>query len=133
MKRVVIDTLRSLGASVEDAGAEGEEPVDYPDYAAVVARAVGTQRVDFGVLVCGTGIGMSIAANKVPGVRAALVRDARDAEMSRRHNDANVLVLGAEGADSERVREIVHTWWQTDFEGGRHARRIAKIDDMERS
>jgi RpiB/LacA/LacB family sugar-phosphate isomerase len=84
------------------------------------------------VLVCGTGIGMSIAANKIPGVRAALVRDVRDAEMSRLHNDSNVLVLGADGADPAQVREIVRTWCSTAFEGGRHTRRIDKISNLER-
>lgn len=129
---MVIEALAELGVNVEDAGPEGEASVDYPDYAAAVGRAVSSGRADCGILVCGTGIGMSIAANKISGVRAALVRDVRDAEMSRLHNDANVLVLGAEGAEPERVREIVRAWWKTSFEGGRHARRISKISDLER-
>jgi RpiB/LacA/LacB family sugar-phosphate isomerase len=132
VKRLVIETLRDLGVQVEDAGPSGDESVDYPDYAATVARAVGSGRADCGVLVCGTGIGMSIAANKIPGVRAALVRDVHDAEMSRLHNDSNVLVLGADSAEPEQVRQIVRAWCLTEFEGGRHARRVEKISDLER-
>ena len=132
MKRIVIEALEELGVAVEDAGPASEASVDYPDYAAVVGRAVGSGRASAGVLVCGTGIGMSIAANKISGVRAALVRDVHYAEMSRLHNDANVLVLGADGADPQQIRQIVRTWWTTGFEGGRHAGRVAKISDLER-
>ena len=132
VKRVVVDTLAALGVRVKDLGPSDETSVDYPDYAARVARSVGKGSAERGVLICGTGIGMSIAANKVEGVRAALVRDAHDAEMSRLHNDANVLVLGADKVEPERIREIVEIWWKTQFEGGRHARRIEKITDIER-
>jgi ribose 5-phosphate isomerase B len=107
--------------------------VDYPDFAALVGGAVAGGRADRGILVCGTGIGMSIAANKIDGVRAALVRDAADAKLSRQHNDANVLVLGADRADAAAIREMVRAWWTTDFEGGRHARRVEKITAMERA
>jgi ribose 5-phosphate isomerase B len=117
---------------VRDIGPHAEDSVDYPDFAALVARPVGAGEAERGVLVCGSGIGMSIAANKVAGVRAALVRDVNDARMSRLHNDSNVLVLGGDGADPDRVREIVRTWWQTEFEGGRHARRIEKITGLEK-
>ena len=133
VKRVVVEALERLGVQVRDAGPHNEDAVDYPDFAALVAGAVGAGEAERGVLVCGSGIGMSIAANKVSGVRAALVRDVNDARMSRLHNDSNVLVLGAEGADPDRVREIVRTWWQTEFEGGRHARRIEKIATIEKS
>jgi ribose 5-phosphate isomerase B len=132
VKRVVVETLENLGVRVQDLGTTGEDSVDYPDFALRVAETVGAGNTQRGVLVCGTGIGMSIAANKVDGVRAALVRDERGAEMSRLHNDANVLVLGADGASPERVRGIVEVWWRTRFEGGRHARRISKITEIER-
>jgi ribose 5-phosphate isomerase B len=132
VKRVVVETLARLGVRAEDVGPHDDGSVDYPDFAALVAGAVGSGKAERGVLVCGSGIGMSIAANKVAGVRAALVRDVNDARMSRLHNDSNVLVLGGEGADLDRVREIVRTWWQTEFEGGRHVRRIEKISGMER-
>ena len=115
-----------------DIGPHDEVSVDYPDFAALVAGPVGTGEAQRGVLVCGSGIGMSIAANKVAGVRAALVRDVNDARMSRLHNDSNVLVLGGEDAEPDRIREIVRTWWTTAFEGGRHARRIEKIAGMEK-
>jgi ribose 5-phosphate isomerase B len=132
-KRVVIETLRDLGVHVDDVGTYSGDSVDYPDFAAMVGEPVGAGRVDRGVLVCGSGIGMSIAANKIAGVRAALVRDVEDARLSRLHNDANVLVLGGDRADPEAVRQIVRTWWTTDFEGGRHARRVSKIAELERS
>ena len=124
--------MRALGAHVEDAGAHSEESVDYPDFAAVVGRAVGAGKADRGFLVCGTGIGMSIAANKITGVRAALVHDAAEAKLSRQHNDANVLVIGGDRARPDAVREIVTAWWTSAFEGGRHERRVAKITEMER-
>jgi ribose 5-phosphate isomerase B len=124
--------LRELGVRVDDVGANSEASVDYPDFAALVGRAVGIGSADRGVLVCGTGIGMSIAANKIEGVRAALVRDAADARLSRQHNDANVLVLGADRSDAASIRAIVRAWWETDFEGGRHSRRVSKISGMER-
>jgi len=133
VKRAVVETLTELGVPVQDLGPADETSVDYPDYALKVAEAVGSGGAQRGVLVCGSGIGMSIAANKVRGVRAALVRDARDAEMSRLHNDANVLVLGADGAQLDRIREIVKVWWRTAFEGGRHTRRVEKIADIERA
>ena len=132
VKGVVVETLESHGLRVEDVGTHGEDSVDYPDFAEPVARAVSSGRADRGVLVCGTGIGMSIAANKVPGVRAALVQDVKNAQLSRLHNDANVLVLSGEGLRPESVREIVTTWLSARFEGGRHQRRLTKISRLER-
>jgi ribose 5-phosphate isomerase B len=128
-----VETLRALGVRVEDAGPHSEESVDYPDFAALVGTAVGAGKVDRGFLVCGTGIGMSIAANKIAGVRAALVHDAAEAKLSRQHNDANVLVIGGDRVRPEDVRAIVTTWWTSEFEGGRHARRVEKISDIERA
>jgi ribose 5-phosphate isomerase B len=133
VKRVVIDALIEIGIDVEDAGAHDDTAVDYPDIAALVGAAVARGRCDRGVLICGTGIGMSIAANKIAGVRAALVRDPQDARMSRLHNDANVLVLGGNDADPARVQDIVRVWWRAGFEGGRHAARVKKISDLERA
>jgi ribose 5-phosphate isomerase B len=130
---LIIEALRALGARVEDVGAHSEESVDYPDIAARVGEAVRAGRVDRGFLVCGTGIGMSIAANKIAGVRAALVHDAEEAKLSRQHNDANVLVIGGDRVRADDVREIVTAWWKSEFEGGRHARRVSKISDLERA
>lgn len=131
LKRAVVEALRSSGADVEDVGAYDDRPVDYPDYAEPVARAVSAGTAERGVLVCGSGVGMSIAANKFAGVRAALVQDVDGARMSRRHNDANVLVLGASKVAVDAVGEIVKAWMETDFEGGRHEARIAKIKRWE--
>jgi ribose 5-phosphate isomerase B len=126
-KRRIVSLLQQLGHEVLDKGAEGPESVDYPDFAFQVARAVGEKEVDRGILICGTGIGMCIAANKVPGVRAAPCHDSITAEMSRRHNDANVLCLSADLLGDELIDRMVRIWLETDFEGGRHARRVEKI------
>lgn len=131
MKKAVVEALEAAGARVEDVGPHDEGSVDYPDYAERVARAVSTGEAARGVLVCGSGIGMSIAANKVSGVRAALVQDADGARMSRLHNDANVLCLGATRVDAAAVSEIVQTWMATEFEGGRHQQRVDKITRIE--
>ena len=126
-KRIVADTLREMGIAVEDVGAYDEQSVDYPDFAEIVARAVAADRTTRGVLVCGSGIGMSIAANKVAGIRAALVHEVEAARMSRLHNDANVLVLAGGRSEPRKTREIVEVWMRTGFEGGRHQRRVDKI------
>lgn len=122
--------LEAAGHEVVDVGAHGSESVDYPDIAADVARQVGDGSVDRGLLICASGIGMSIAANKLPAVRAAACRDEKAAEMSRRHNDANVLCL-SDGVPVERNQAVVETWMQTEFEGGRHQRRVDKISALE--
>ena len=119
--------IQQLGHEVSDAGSTSDEYSDYPDFAFVVAERVGGGEVDRGILVCGTGIGMSIAANKVHGVRAACTHDLVTAEMSRRHNDANVLCLSADLQGEEMLERIVRRWLETEFEGGRHARRVDKI------
>jgi ribose 5-phosphate isomerase B len=107
--------------------------VDYPDFAIDVATAVREARADRGILICGTGIGMCIAANKVPGIRAAPCHDSITAEMSRRHNDANVLCLSADLLGEELIDRMVRIWLETPFEGGRHARRVEKITRFEES
>lgn len=129
--RLLADRLRSQGHDVAILGGASGEIADYPDPAWAVGNAVASGQADRGVLIDGTGIGVSIAANKVRGVRAALVHDELGAEISRRHNDANVLCLPADLLGARLIERIVHVWMRTEFEGGRHARRIAKIGCIE--
>lgn len=130
------DALKSWlienGHQVMDFGAHSPDSVDYPDYALQVAESVAGGKAERGLLVCGTGIGMAMTANKVPGVRAALCSDPFMARMSREHNDANVLCLGGRLTDQELGLEILKMWLDTPFAGGRHARRVAKIAQIER-
>ena len=135
LKSAVKEILSSAGYEAVDLGTHTEESVDYPDYAYTASRAVADRVCDCAVLVCTTGIGMSIASNKVKGVRAALCRSVNDALMARRHNDANVLVLSGaqfkDPASSPLLKEIIQTWILTGFDGGRHERRVKKIADIE--
>jgi len=131
VKQRIITVLQQLGHEVLDVGPHRRESVDYPDFAFQVATAVGEGRVDRGILICGTGIGMCIAANKVHGVRAAPCHDSITAEMSRRHNDANVLCVSADLLGDEVIDRMVRIWLETEFEGGRHARRVEKITRFE--
>ncbi|NUN47892.1 MAG: ribose 5-phosphate isomerase B [Candidatus Brocadiae bacterium] len=124
--------LATAGHVVEDLGTKSTESVDYSDFGLRVARAVSEGAADRGIAICGTGIGMCIAANKVRGIRAAVAHDAFTAEMSRRHNDANVLCLGARLLAEDRIRELSRLWLETPFEGGRHERRIGRISDYEK-
>ena len=128
----VLELLAQLGHEVVDMGSHTPAPVDYPDVALSVARKVADHEVDRGILVCGTGLGMCIAANKIPGIRAAPVHDDLTAEMSRRHNDLNVLCLSADMLGERLIDRMVEIWLNTPFEGGRHARRVQKIADLER-
>jgi len=114
-----------------DIGAYSENSVDYPDLAARVARAISSGEFESGILICGTGVGMSIVANKFPGVRAALCTDTDTARMSRMHNDANVLVLAGRRTDVKTAVGIVRVWFSTEFEGGRHKKRLDKITNIE--
>ena len=123
--------LEERGLEIVDVGTDGEASVDYPDFAFEVGRRVAAGEAGLGLLVCGSGIGMSISANKVNGVRAALCHDDVTAEMSRRHNDANVLCLPADLLGRRLIENIVHIWLDTEFEGGRHARRVGKITAIE--
>jgi ribose 5-phosphate isomerase B len=123
--------LDARGVTYIDVGTHGGDSVDYPDYAALVGRAVTSGDVDFGLLVCGSGIGMAIAANKLPGVRAAVATEVESARLSRSHNDANVLTLGARLTPEPVARDIVAAFLDTPYEGGRHQRRIDKITAME--
>jgi len=128
----VVELLKGLGHEVVDVGTFGEDPVDYPDVAAAVARLVSEGQVDRGILICGTGLGMCIAANKFPNVRAAPCHDDLTAEMSRRHNDLNVLCLSADMLGERLIDRMIEIWLNTPFEGGRHARRVDKIARLER-
>ena len=132
LKEALKAWLIDQGGEVVDLGAHSPEPVDYPDYAEAVALAVADGKAERGVLVCGTGIGMAIAANKVPGVRAALCGDLYAARMSREHNDANVLCLGGRLTGREMAIDILRMWLATAFAGGRHERRVGKIAGVER-
>jgi ribose 5-phosphate isomerase B len=125
--------LADLGVEFDDLGTASEESVDYPDYARRVAEQVADGRVEQGLLVCGSGTGMAITANKVPGVRAAVAWSEEIARLARRHNDANVLAIGARTTPPAEIPKIVRAWFSTEFEGGRHASRVAKISDVERS
>lgn len=131
MRAKIAELLAGLGEEVVDVGSFDSEPVDYPDVAAAVARRVSAGEVDRGILVCGTGLGMSIVANKFPGVRAAPCHDDLSAELSRRHNDLNVLCLSGDMLGDRVVDRLVETWLKTEFEGGRHARRVEKIAALE--
>lgn len=129
MKAEVLDALRSLGHDVEDLGAtDATTSVDYPDFAHVVATRIASGVADVGVLVCGSGVGMSIAANRHAGVRAVVCSEAYSAKMSRLHNDANVLCFGARVVGPGVARALLEAFCGTSFEGGRHARRVAKIE-----
>ena len=130
LKQFIIRLITQAGHNYEDFGCYTTDSVDYPDIAGKVAEAVATGRFNRGILICGTGIGMSIAANKVRGIRAALCCDAASARLTRQHNDANVLCLKGE-EEQELVAEIVNSFLNTEFEGGRHQHRVDKIKSME--
>jgi len=132
LKEHLKQTLQRLGHDVDDFGTHAEEPVDYPPMCATVARAVVSGRADRGVVIGGSGQGEQIAANKVPGVRAALCNDLYTARLSRAHNDANVLAIGGRIVAPGLADEIVALWLATAFEGGRHARRVQQVMDLER-
>lgn len=131
LKEAVRAHLADAGHRVTDVGTFSEDSVDYPLIAAEVGRAVALGDADFGVLVCGTGLGMAIAANKVPGVRAVQVNEPAFAEMSRRHNDANVVTLAGRSIEPAAAADIVDAFLATGFEGGRHQRRVDQIADIE--
>jgi ribose 5-phosphate isomerase B len=134
LKKEIVDFLSKIGnIEVTDYGTSGPESVDYPDYGRKVSEAVSNGAVDRGILICGTGIGMSIVANRFPHVRAALCHDNFTARMSRLHNDANVLVMGERVIGKGVALEIVKTWLDTEFAGGRHQKRLDKIQALEKS
>jgi ribose 5-phosphate isomerase B len=133
LKREVARLLDERGIPYTDFGTDSTDSVDYPDFAAVVGREVASGAFDRGILVCGSGTGMAMAANKVPGVRAAAPADETAARLSREHNDANVLALGERLTGPEVARDIVSTFLNTPFSGGRHQRRVDKINALDRS
>ena len=128
LKARIVELIGEIGHDVRDLGPADTTSVDYPDFAHAVARAVETGEAERGILVCGTGIGMSLAANRHPLVRAALCHDAFTAEMARRHNDANVLCIGSRSTGPGVAEQIVRIFLETSFEGGRHQRRVEKIE-----
>jgi ribose 5-phosphate isomerase B len=131
LKNEIVEFLKKIGnIEVVDHGTSGPESVDYPDYGRKVSEAVSNGSADRGILICGTGIGMSIVANRFPKVRAALCHDNFTARMSRLHNDANVLVMGERVIGRGVALDIVKTWLETEFEGSRHARRLQKIEEI---
>jgi len=130
LKETLKEYLNGTSMEIIDVGTYTAEPVDYPDFGSAVAKMVAAGAVDRGILICGSGIGMSIVANRFPGVRAALCLDAETARLSRRHNNANVLVLAGRTTGAAQARLIVDAWIETDFEGGRHQKRLDKIDTL---
>ena len=132
LKQKMVSFLESQGHTVRDFGADGASQVDYPVYGQRVAQAVAGGSCDLGVLICGTGIGISLAANKVPGIRAALCGDPYSASMARAHNDANIVAFGARVVGEGLAAEIVKAFLQTPFEGGRHLERVQMIDAIGR-
>lgn len=133
LKQRLLRVLAKAGWRARDVGTHSEAPCDYPRYAAKVGQAVAAGRAGRGLLICKSGAGMAIAANKVPGVRAVVVQTLAMARQSRRHNDANVLVLGAAGLAPAKAERLLDTWLTTEFEGGRHARRVQQIIHLERA
>ncbi|SDI47214.1 ribose 5-phosphate isomerase B [Natribacillus halophilus] len=132
LKKEILPYLEEMGFAYKDVGANDAESVDYPDFAKPVAEQVASGDYDQGILICGTGIGMSITANKVPGVRCACVTEPFSAEMARRHNHANVLAMGERVVGPGMARAIVKQWFDADFEGGRHEKRVEKMMEMDK-
>jgi ribose 5-phosphate isomerase B len=131
LKEELKDFLKSMGAEPIDMGTFNEDPVDYPDFGILVAERISQGELEKGILICGTGIGMSIVANKFPGVRAALVNDLYSSRFSREHQDANILVIGGRIVGKDLAKEIIRVWMNTPFAGGRHRRRLEKIEALE--
>ena len=131
LKQQILEHLRSQGHEVFDAGTDSEQSIDYPDYAEKVALRVTGGEADRGILVCTTGMGMCIAANKVAGIRAALAMNADEVQLTRAHNDANVLALGAKYTSVEAAEDMIGIFLTTPFQGGRHQRRVDKISHLE--
>ncbi|RMD52352.1 MAG: ribose 5-phosphate isomerase B [Nitrospirae bacterium] len=132
LKKALLPFFKEMGIEVRDVGTDKPDAVDYTDYGEIVSKEISEGRAEKGILICGTGIGMSIVANKFPGVRASLCSDVYTAKMSRLHNDANILVMPGRLIGVELAKEIVRVWFSTPFEGGRHKKRIEKIMNIER-
>jgi len=132
LKEEIKKYLRELNNDVTDVGTWSDQSVDYPDFGSSVAERVSSGEIERGILICGSGVGMSIVANKFPHVKAVLAMDTETAMMSRKHNDTNILTLAARRTDGETAKEIVAVWLATEFEGGRHAQRLKKIETIEK-
>lgn len=132
LKFRIVSLLEQMGHEVQNHGTDTSDSVDYPDFASIVCQQVAKGDVDRGILICGSGIGMNIAANKHAGIRAVRAQDEYDAEWCRRHNNANVLCLSADRIGEGSVDRMIEIWLTTDFEGGRHARRVDKLGEIER-
>ena len=133
LKESVIAHLLNTGWEVDDLGPHSGDSVDYPDYGIKLAEAVAEKRVQRGIVICGTGIGMSIVVNRYPGIRGTLCSDLFTAKLCREHNDSNILIMGGRGIGKGLAAEIVNTWLNTPFEGGRHQRRLDKINQIDAS
>lgn len=131
LKEQIIEYLGKKGLSVLDGGCPNEESVDFPTYGEEAARAVVSGNADGGIIICGTGIGISIAANRVRGARASLCHCAEYAKMTRLHNNSNILALGGRFTDFETAKQIIDTWLTTEYEGGRHEKRVKMLDEIE--
>lgn len=132
LRKEIVNLMNEIGIEYQDFGPHTDDSVDYPDYAKPVADRVASGEFDRGILICGTGIGMSISANKVKGIRCALVHDVFSAKATREHNDSNVLAMGERVIGPGLAREIAQTWLTEEFSGGRHEKRIQKITDLEK-
>lgn len=132
LKEIIKEDLSNKGYNIEDLGTYTTDSVDYPDYGLKAAKIVASGEADKGIVICGTGIGISISANKFRGIRCALCSDVYSAKMTRAHNDSNMLALGGRVIGRDLALEIVYAWLNTEFEGGRHARRVGKIMDIEK-
>ncbi|ALS77785.1 MULTISPECIES: ribose 5-phosphate isomerase B [Planococcus] len=132
LRKEIVNLMNEIGIEYKDFGPHTDDSVDYPDYAKPVADLVASGEFDRGILICGTGIGMSISANKVKGIRCALVHDVFSAKATRGHNDSNILAMGERVIGPGLAREIAQTWLTEEFEGGRHEKRIQKITDLEK-
>lgn len=130
LKEKLKEKLLSLGYDIDDVGTVSDESVDYPDYAKRVAKKISDSEIEKGILICGSGIGMAIAANRYPNVRAAVANDEESAKLSRQHNDANILSIGSRFVEDEQADKIVDSWLNTEFEGGRHKRRVDKMENL---
>ena len=131
LKESVIGNLRNKGCEIDDLGPSSADSVDYPDYGIKLAQAIVEQKVERGIVICGTGVGMSIVVNRFPGIRGTLCSDVYTAKMCREHNDSNILIMGGRVIDKDLALEIVAIWLKTEFEGGRHQRRLDKINEID--
>ena len=130
LKESVIYSMREKDLEIDDLGPSSDDSVDYPDYGIKIAQAIIEQKVERGIVICGTGVGMSIVVNRFPGIRGTLCSDAYTAKMCREHNDSNILIMGGRVISKDLALEIVRIWLKTEFEGGRHQRRLDKINEI---